>query len=283
MQEIFHLFYKTKSVFIRNILVEMNLGLARKIAHQMAAKCSEVYEELEAWAIAGLLKAVERYNPEHSRFFSSFALPGIRGEILHYLRDRASTIRIPRKLQEKSTAKGKVETQLAIKLGRQPTAREIMEGLSIDPTTYSELDVASDNRRSLLSLDARLRNTDDVLLGDLLAAKQLPNYQDDLLAQLEQAVLQIPCDRTREIVMLIYIKGIAPADVGQLLGITLTELCEYAEAGVYQLVGKVDINFESLVQMVVDWGAEEIWKLAQIGLCPLPREEDGFYAYLRQG
>lgn len=89
----------------REDMVIDNHLLARKIAHDMVSRhnllrAGESYDDIEAEAFIGLIKAAMRFNPNHLSpmgtpvKFSSFAVVYIRGEILHYLRDRTYLIHI---------------------------------------------------------------------------------------------------------------------------------------------------------------------------------------------
>lgn len=95
----------------REELVTENHLLARKIAHDMVNKhnltaAGEQYDDIESEAFVGLVKAAMRYDPEfrapHGGYvkFSSFAVVYIRGEILHYLRDRTYLLKISHATKE---------------------------------------------------------------------------------------------------------------------------------------------------------------------------------------
>ncbi len=72
------------SLQVRNQLVRLNIGLVRKIAHRVAYQCAEPYEDLEQIGYLGLISAIERFDPTQGCAFSSFAVPYIRGEMLHF-------------------------------------------------------------------------------------------------------------------------------------------------------------------------------------------------------
>jgi RNA polymerase sigma-B factor len=285
MKELFLLFHQTRNITIRNILVEQNLGLARKVAHQMANNSKETYEELEAWAIVGLIKGVERYVPEQGRYFTSFALPYIKGEILHYLRDKSSTVRIPRNLQEKASAKKKVEMQLALGLGRQPTNKEIMTALQLNDAGYFELLIASQNRRCSFSLDLKIPGTDDLMLVETLASPGANNHQefDNLWLQLEKAISKISDRFARHSLALIYLDGISPPDVARLLQISIDELQKIVATAIKQLATHIEIDLEEIIKLVADYGEDnqinELWQLSSFGMGELG---DRFLGWLYQ-
>ena len=69
--------------------------LARRFAHR-----GEAADDLRQVALVGLLKAVERFEPDRGLQFSSFATPTITGELKRYFRDRGWAVRVPRRIQE---------------------------------------------------------------------------------------------------------------------------------------------------------------------------------------
>ena len=93
-------YFQQPSVKVRNQLVLLNAGLVRQIAHRIGRHCAEPYQDLEQIGYLGLIRAIERFNPHQGCAFSSFAVPYIRGEVLHYLRDKSSVMKIPRRWQE---------------------------------------------------------------------------------------------------------------------------------------------------------------------------------------
>lgn len=95
--------YTPIQVSLRNKIAVENDRLARKVAHRATSTCSEPYEDLLQLARIGLLKAIDRFDPTTGNAFSSFAVPYIRGEIQHYLRDAWGTVKVPRRSIELSS------------------------------------------------------------------------------------------------------------------------------------------------------------------------------------
>lgn len=93
-------YYTTKSIALRNKIVELNLGLVYSVAHRIKDNCSVPLEDLIQVGSIGLIKAIERYDPSRSKKLSSYALPSINGSILMFLRDKSRIIKAPRKLQD---------------------------------------------------------------------------------------------------------------------------------------------------------------------------------------
>ena len=83
----------------RNARVEQHMQLVKPLARRYAAKSGQDPDDLLQVGLLGLLRAAERYEGQRDIPFSAFARPHIRGAILHYLRDKAAIIRLPRALQ----------------------------------------------------------------------------------------------------------------------------------------------------------------------------------------
>jgi RNA polymerase sigma-B factor len=80
----------------RDKLVEANLPLARAIARRYAGRGEQLDDLVQVGAI-GLMKAIERFDPERGVDLPAFAVPTISGEIQRHLRDRVAPIRVPRR------------------------------------------------------------------------------------------------------------------------------------------------------------------------------------------
>nr|WP_267127988.1 sigma-70 family RNA polymerase sigma factor [Synechococcus elongatus] len=122
-------YQQTQDHRIRNQLVELNLGLVRQEAYRWVHRCPESFEELVQIGSLGLIAAIDRFELERGKAFSSFAVPYIRGEIQHYLRDRSHTVRVPRRWAELHQQIEPLRQKLQRELGRSPTEEEVRRSL----------------------------------------------------------------------------------------------------------------------------------------------------------
>jgi len=81
-------------------LASENINLARREAWRLQRTADIDYDTLEGAALEGLCKAAYRYNPESGFKFSSLAVPTIRGELLHWIRDRTYAVRLTHKMRD---------------------------------------------------------------------------------------------------------------------------------------------------------------------------------------
>lgn len=146
-------------------------------------------------AYVGLMKAARRFDPELGIDFAAYAVPTIRGEVKRYLRDCCWMIRPPRELQDLKSAAVKGGSELAQRLGREPSLGELSVHLEKDAATVAEalscggsqrpesLDASSDGHgwaEILSSDDDQFARSDDVL-ALRAAVRELPARERELL------------------------------------------------------------------------------------------------------
>lgn len=115
----------------RDRLVEHNLGLVRSVVHRFSDRGVEGDDLFQIGAI-GLLKAIDRFDASFGVRFSTYAVPMIMGEIRRYLRDDGM-IKVGRTIRERGWKSLLVRDQLAARLQREPTIREIAQEIQCDP------------------------------------------------------------------------------------------------------------------------------------------------------
>ena len=115
-------------------MIERYLPLARRLARRYAT-AQTPFDDLMQVACLGLVKAVDRFDPERSNAFSSYAVPTIVGEMRRYFRDHTWAVRMPRELQELSLRIEDAWTELAAAGGHAPTVRELAVRLDTDDET----------------------------------------------------------------------------------------------------------------------------------------------------
>ncbi len=231
-------YHQKPSVKVRNQLVQLNAGLVRKIAHRVSHQCAEPYEDLEQIGYLGLIRAIERFNPNQGCAFSSFAVPYIRGEMLHFLRDRSGTVKIPRRWQQLNKEGQKVREALIEELGRQPTDDEIAEKLGVSVNEWRESKMATKNRLPL-SLDATVCQQIDspMTLGDTLPDvryQTLQNLEEDR-QQLQRAMNQLE-EKTRQAIEYVFINDLSRKEVAERIGVSPMTVTRRIHRGIQQMV-----------------------------------------------
>lgn len=206
-------------------LVRQYLPTVRQIAKRYSRVNPESFEDLLQVGCVGLLKAAKAYDPnrEHKASFKTFALCYIKGEIRHYLRDHASLVQIPRRLNEISTKISQAEEQLTQELDHAPTpeeisvktgltAAEVREALASWEacTRYESLDAGDDGEReetrALCEMVADRRQLDELSFSE----------EREVLAQ----ALHKLGEKTREIIEFVYFYDLTQKEAAQILGLS---------------------------------------------------------------
>lgn len=226
------------SIGLRNRLVSLNAGLVRKLAHRLSHQCAEPYEDLEQIGFLGLIRAIERFDPAQGCAFSSFAVPYIRGEILHYLRDRSGAVKMPRRWQELQKASERARGELTKTLSRPPQDGEIAAAIGISMQEWCELKIAMKNR-SPLSLDATVNQSIDspLTLGEMLPDthhQTLQRLEEDS-QQLHRALSQLE-DKTRAAIEFVFFSGLTRKEVAARIGVSPMTVTRRIHRGLEQMV-----------------------------------------------
>lgn len=218
---------------IRNEIVKLNIGLVRKESHHWNNQCSESYEDLLQVGCLGLIRAIERFDMSKGNAFSSFAIPYIRGEIQHYLRDKVSSVRIPRRWLELRQQAVKVSRRLRIELNRFPNDAEIAQALDISLKEWQDIKLAYKNREPL-SLDLPVNSDEDgtTCLGELVPDHKYRSFQ---LAQedrirLQQSLVKLE-ERTREVLEFVFLQDLTQKEVAEILGISVVTVSRRVKKG----------------------------------------------------
>jgi RNA polymerase sigma-B factor len=221
----------------RNQLVQLNLGLVRKEVYHWTSQCPENYEDLLQVGSLGLIRAIERFNLTKGHAFSSFAVPYIRGEIQHYLRDKGSSVRIPRRWQTLQRQACQKTRELQAQLSRTPSDSEVAEALEISIEEWHEIQLAYRNR-SPLSLDAPMHDEDNgaASLGELIPDSRYRSFQ---LAQedqirLQQALVQLE-KRTRQVLEFVFLHDLTQKETAERLGISAVTVSRRLKKGLKSL------------------------------------------------
>src|SRR5262245_49685949 len=121
----------------RDELVKRFLPLATRLA-QRYHRGAEPLDDLVQVASLGLLKAIDRFDPDRGTAFSSFAVPTIAGELRRYFRDKGWAVKVPRGLQELGQRVNRTADRLVHELGRTPTVADVADALEITPEQVLE-------------------------------------------------------------------------------------------------------------------------------------------------
>jgi RNA polymerase sigma-B factor len=194
------------------------------LARQLAARyrhAGESPEDLVQVACLGLLKAIDRYDPDRGEGFSRYAVPTMLGELKRHFRDKGWSVHVPRATQELVLKVSDALASMPAKLGRSPRPRDVAEELGAPVEDVLEaMDAAT--AYATTSLDAPRPGSGEEgvwTYGDSLAEED-PGYElVDIGESLRGTLAALP-DRERLILQLRFERDLTQAEIAELIGVS---------------------------------------------------------------
>ena len=201
----------------RERMIERHLPLADSLARRYR-HTTEPLDDLTQVARLGLMKAVDRWDPDRGNAFSTFAVPTIRGELQRHFRDRTWTIRPPRDLQELFLRVQRTRAPRSTELGREPTAGDVAQAIGCDAADVVDALGAGD-AYAPRSLDAPIKADN----GDAVTGAELLADDDRELGRIEDAAALVQLanvldDRSWEVVRLRFQEDLMQREIGDRVG-----------------------------------------------------------------
>jgi RNA polymerase sigma-B factor len=203
----------------RDQLIERHLPLARKVARRFLTS-SDPYEDLVQVASLGLVKAVERFDPQRGFAFTSFAVPTIVGELKRYFRDTGWALHVERGAQERARRVTDAQRHLSADTGRSPRVDELAQYLEMSEEQV--LDGMHTSRAyGAVSLDAPVSGDEDEVPSRLEAIGQ----QDERLELVDEQVTifaaarHLPV-RERQILYLRFGEDLTQSQIAERVGVS---------------------------------------------------------------
>jgi len=151
----FALYYRTRDRRLRDELIAEHQGLVRYCAKRFAGR-GEPLDDLIQVAQLGLIKALERYDPEHGSPFSAFATPTMLGELKRHFRDKTWPLRVPRRASDLLVSIHQAIDTLSQTLGRVPTVPDLAQYMRVpEEDILTALDAGEAYRSQPLITDNR--------------------------------------------------------------------------------------------------------------------------------
>ncbi len=203
----------------RDILFNKNTGLIHHVMKRFMSRGVEA-EDLFQIGSVGLLKAIDKFDPDYGVCFSTYAVPLIMGEIQRFLRDDG-IIKISRSIKENlNKIKSAREKQIQL-LGREPTLRELSEETGI---LMEDIVVALDAGREVESIYKTVYETDgsEIYLLDKLGAEgESEGVLDRLLLE---SLLKSLDEKERHLIKLRFFDNQTQMQVAGVLGMSQVQV-----------------------------------------------------------
>ncbi len=218
-RELFVRYLRNGEPDARDKLVERFLPLARQLARRYQ-RAEEPLDDLIQVASIGLIKAIDRFDPDRQVAFSSYAVPTILGELKRHFRDKTWSVRVPRDLQELALKVDRKVADLSRELHRSPTVTEIAEATeSSEEQVLEALEAAAAYRAT--SIDAPRGTEDDGsdTLGDQMGRDEQGFGLAEDRATLHR-LLNTVTAREREVLRLRFEEDLTQAEIGERIGVS---------------------------------------------------------------
>jgi RNA polymerase sigma-B factor len=240
-RRLFLRFHRDGDIHARERLAERFMPLARQVARRYH-RTGQPFEDLLQVASLGLVKAIDRFDPDRGTAFSSYAVPTMAGEIRRHFRDAGWALHVPRSMQDMVMRVNDSMDNLSRRLGRAPTPAELAEDLGEDPEAVLEaLEAARAHDAMSLDMPRTVGEDDAGTYADTVGA---PDEQYELLeyASAIAGTFRALPERDRDVLRLRFEEDLTQSQIAARVGVSqmhvsriirraLTRLRVAAEAG----------------------------------------------------
>ncbi|WP_417118468.1 SigB/SigF/SigG family RNA polymerase sigma factor [Olsenella phocaeensis] len=238
-RELFRRYKEEGDEEAREQLIESHLNLVRFLASKFKNRGEPLDDLIQVGSI-GLIKAIDRFDPERGLEFTTFATPTITGEIKRHFRDKGWSVRVPRRLQELSAKVNQVTDELTKELQHSPSVEEIAREL--DSTVDEVLEaMESSSAYSSVSLEAPSSGGDDdspsVLDHYASEDEELASSDDRMV--IEDTIRDFS-PREQEIIRMRFIDGLTQVEIAKKLGISQVQVSRLLRRTLKKVQEKID-------------------------------------------
>jgi RNA polymerase sporulation-specific sigma factor len=215
-----------------NRMVEENMGLVYSIVRRFLNRGYEA-EDLTQIGAIGLIKAVQKFNPEFNVQFSTYAVPMITGEIKRFMRDDGA-VKISRSLKENAMKGWRSEENLRRRLGREPSIKEISDECGIDVESLTLAFEAAAPPGSIYE-SVRSGGEKEIRLLDVIADGEI---EDDIINKvMVDDILKRLTPRERDIIILRYFQGKTQSEISKKMGVSQVQISRIEKKALERIRG----------------------------------------------
>lgn len=217
---------------LRDQLVEAHMPLVIYLARRFSGRNEPMNDLVQVGAI-GLIKAIDRFDPERGLEFSTYATPTILGEIKRHFRDTGWLIHVPRRAQELQTTVNTARAELSQELGRAPTVAELSARIDVDEEVVLEaLDAA--RAYSGVPLDVLAAPGETVPEHPMLGVVDEGFEQVEQRALLREVIAKLP-ENEREILLLRFVANKTQTEIAAIVGVSQMQVSRLVARGLKRM------------------------------------------------
>ena len=237
-RELFALYKEQGDEDARNELVMSHLNLVRFLASKFKNR-GEPLDDLVQVGTIGLIKAIDRFDPERGLEFTTYATPTILGEIKRHFRDKGWSVRVPRRLQELSSKVNQAADELTKELQRTPSTEEVASKLGV---TVEEVLEAMESSSAYSSVPLEAGGSDD---DDAPAViYHYASVDQDLAASDDRMVIEDTIKefspREQEVIRMRFNDNLTQVEIAKRLGVSQVQVSRLLRRTLKKLQEKVD-------------------------------------------
>ncbi len=239
-RKLFAQYKETNDPEVRDQLIMSHLNLVRFLASKFKNR-GEPLDDLIQVGTIGLIKAIDRFEPDRGLEFTTYATPTIMGEIKRHFRDKGWSVRVPRRLQELSAKINQVTDDLTKELQRSPSIEEIAQRLE---TTVEEVLEAmeSSSAYSSVPLEGGSSGADGDETPSII--DQYVTEDEDLAGSDDRIVLEEAIrdfsPREQEIIRMRFVEGLTQVEIAEKLDISQVQVSRLLRRTLKRIQEKID-------------------------------------------
>lgn len=218
-------FKETRDPELRDRLIEHYMDLVKYIAERLKAKLPHKVDlqEMISAGMIGLIRAVDKFDPDRGILFETYCTARIRGAILDDIRDSDW---VPRLVRNRANRLAKARMELAFELGREPSEDELRKHLGLSVEDYEEM-LKEIDVRAQLPMESADDDDDELQHADLIEDRSQGHPLDKLvLKELKEVVSKRLPEKERRIVIDYYFRGRTMKEIGEEMGVTESRVCQ---------------------------------------------------------
>jgi len=222
----------------RDKLIVNHLSLVRYLASKFKNR-GEPLEDLVQVGTIGLIKAIDRFDPDRGLEFTTYATPTIMGEIKRHFRDKGWSVRVPRRLQELSAKVTQATEDLTKELQRSPSVEEIADRIGVGVEDVLEA-MESAGAYNSVPLEGMGGDDDDsaAVIDHFVTEDQDLSTSDDRML-LEEAIADFT-KREKDVIRMRFEEGLTQAEIARRMGVSQVQVSRLLRRTLARIHDKID-------------------------------------------